>query len=164
MKKAFPVLLVLLLFYVVSFSQNISLEKLRKEFHFLNTDSVQVALLEKEALLYKGNDNTILCYKGAISAAMAKHSSNNKEKMQKFKDGKNQIEQCIAKDSNNVELRFLRYTIQTNSPKVLGYNKQAPADKKYILANLNSVKDATLRRNIDAVMNGENRSKTPKNN
>jgi hypothetical protein len=83
---------------------------------------------------------------------MANYSKNKQEKINLFKEGKQLLEKAVAKDSTNVELRFLRMTIQTNCPKALGYHKQIASDKTYILANFDSIKNTSTRNNIKAFL------------
>lgn len=133
---------------IFSFAQNVDINLLQKEYQKVNTDSVACAKLFEKVKNDNSNNPTIICYKGAITAAMANHTKNKQEKLKLFKDGKKLIEQAVASDSNNVEIRFLRFTIQTNCPKIMGYNKQIEADKKYIVANFNSIKNASFKKSI----------------
>ena len=36
--------------------------------------------------------------------------------------GKNHLKKCIKADNENIEIRYLRFTIQTNVPAFLGYS------------------------------------------
>lgn len=124
-------------------------ESLRKEYYKLNSDSAACAKLYKKTAVLESTDNTLICYKGAISACMANHSTNKQEKIKLFNNGKKLMEQAIAADSSNTELRFLRFTIQTSCPKALGYNKQINNDKQFILAHIDAVKSSTLKNKMN---------------
>ncbi|HEY0030317.1 MAG TPA: hypothetical protein VGC65_06125 [Bacteroidia bacterium] len=127
------------------FAQSISVDALRREYYKVNADSAACAKLYNKISKAANSDNTSLAYKGAITAAMANHAKEKQEKLKLFNSGKKLLEQSIVSDSSNIELRFLRFTIQTNCPKALGYNKQIGADKKFILANFSAVTNTAIR-------------------
>jgi hypothetical protein len=83
-------------------------------------------------------------YKGCATMIMAKHAFNPFTKLSYFNKGKKILEQAVATDTSNVELRYLRFTIQTNSPTFLGYNGMLAADRSFLLRKLPQVKDASL--------------------
>lgn len=145
MKKHFLFLFILL---SVIAAKAQSLEALRRSYYKLNTDSTSCAKLYKQVNQSTSTDNTYNGYKGAITAAMANHVKNNGEKLKLFNAGKSLLEQSIKKDANNVELRFLRLTIQTNCPKALGYNKQIAEDKAFINVHIETLEDASLRQKV----------------
>jgi hypothetical protein len=129
-------------------AQNVSVETIRNEYYKLNTDSIACAKLYAKLSKQTSSDNLINGYKGAVSASMANHVKSPQEKIKLFSAGKQLIEQSIKTDSANVELRFLRLTIQTNCPKALGYYKQIKADRKYISDHFDSVKSATVKKRM----------------
>ena len=104
----------------------------------------------KKATKSTANDVLSNAYKGAITAAMANHSKDKKEKLGLFNSGKKILEQSIFTDTSNIETRFLRFTIQTNCPKVLGYKKQINSDKAFILKNYSSVTNMAVKRMISS--------------
>ena len=76
---------------------------------------------------------------------MAKYVVSPINKLSKFNEGKNLLEKCIEKDNKNVELHFLRFTVQSNAPKFLGYNSSLLLDKNFILNALASINDKQLK-------------------
>lgn len=140
-------------FFILSssflYSQTVTIESLRKEYYKLNTDSAACAKLYFKISKTNTTDNLISGYKGAITAAMANHVKSKQEKIQLFNSGKKMLEQSIAADTGNVELRFLRFTIQSNCPKALGYHRQLEPDKKYIVTHFSSVKNTSVRAKME---------------
>lgn len=134
-----------------AFSQ-LTVDALRKEYHKASSDSVACSKLYAKAFADNSTDNMIIGYKGAISAAMANHIKNKSEKLKFFNAGKKLIEQSIKADAQNMELRFLRFTIQTNCPKALGYNDEIESDKKFVMESLGSMKNATLKKKMIAFL------------
>lgn len=145
MKRIVLIYIFLFSFVQILPAQNISIEGLRKDYGKVRKDSVSCAKVYAKVKKSSSQDNTINAYKGAIIASMANYSKVKEEKIGLFKEGKQLLEKAIASDNNNVELRFLRMTIQTNCPKALGYNKEIENDKKLILSKLSSIKDPGLK-------------------
>ena len=48
------------------------------------------------------------------------------------------LEKAISSDPNNLELRFLRYCVQINTPKFLNYNEDLKSDSLFITSQLES--------------------------
>lgn len=57
------------------------------------------------------------------------------DKRESLKIGEEKLEAAIKQLPNNVELIFLRLTIQINLPGFLGYNDNIESDKKFIINN-----------------------------
>lgn len=90
----------------------------------------------------------ILGYKGAVKMIMAKHYFNPIDKLYSFKEGKEILENAIAKDPKNTELVYLRFGIQCNSPKFLNYCNNIHQDKTFLLKNLATIEDKELKKRI----------------
>jgi hypothetical protein len=86
----------------------------------------------------------VVGYTGATKMLMAKHAVNPFNKMKNFNAGKKLLGQAIASDQKNLELIFLRYATQNETPSMLGYKDNLSADKAFILRNLRSVDDEEL--------------------
>jgi hypothetical protein len=129
-------------------SQTTNIETLRNDYYKVDTDSVACAKLYKKVKDQTFSDNTMQAYKGAITASMANHSKNKQEKIKLFNSGKKLLEESIKADSSNMELLFLRLTIQTSCPKALGYNSKIEKDKTFIINNIDKSKSALLKKRI----------------
>lgn len=79
-----------------------------------------------------GSNNLLYGYRGAIEMSFGKHSSNIFKKGKYFSSGKEILETAISKDPKNIELIFLRYTIQYNVPGFLGYKDNLEEDRAYL--------------------------------
>jgi len=84
---------------------------------------------EKETPLEKG-------YKGVLKAMMAENVSNPFTKYQYFVSGKERLEEAIALEPTNMELRCLRLAMQLNTPIFLGYRSKIEEDKSFILGQM----------------------------
>lgn len=91
------------------------------------------------------NNSTLLAYKGAVLTLKAKFSKLKNEKKEFFKEGVFFIENAIKADSSNIEIRYLRLSVQENSPRFLGYHKNIDDDKKFILDNYSDLTSMELK-------------------
>lgn len=151
MRKHFFIFIFLIVSAFIN-AQPISIETLRKEYHNLSTDSAACVRLFEKISSINSSDNLIAGYKGATTTAMANFAKGNAEKIKLFNSGKKLLEQSIRSDSTNAELRFLRFTIQTSSPKALGYNSQIENDKKYILSHFDQINSKIVKSRISEYM------------
>jgi hypothetical protein len=95
---------------------------------------------------YTDKNNPLLFgYKGVATMLMAKHVFFPFSKLYYFNKGKKMLDRAIDADAENVELRFLRFTIQTNVPTFLGYSDNIKKDKVFILNLFSSIKDPLLK-------------------
>lgn len=95
---------------------------------------------------YTEMNNTLLSgYKGSATMMMAKYVFSPVSKLNYFNKGKKILENAIEKDKKNVELRFLRYSIQTNIPFFLGYKGNIETDKNFLVASITKINDEALK-------------------
>lgn len=88
---------------------------------------------------------TCLAYLGAFQMIRANHTSNPLSKLNTFNKGKKNIELAIKKAPENVELRFIRLSVQVNCPDFLQYNSNINEDKKFIRSNINRINSKSLK-------------------
>jgi hypothetical protein len=75
-------------------------------------------------------------YIGTLQALKAKHHWNPYYKLKYVKDAQKTFAKAIAADPHNMEVRFLRFSVDYKLPKLLGYTKNMEADKNEIIAQL----------------------------
>lgn len=75
----------------------------------------------------------LVCYKGANEMIQAKYTLNPIVKLAKFNKGKALLIKAIGRDTLNLEMRFIRYSIQSNLPGFLNYNDELDADKRFLV-------------------------------
>lgn len=90
----------------------------------------------------------IMGYVGAVKMIMAKHYINPWSKLNSFNQGKELLEKALTLQPEVIELVFLRFSIQSNSPTFLQYNQHLSKDKTFLLNNVASLKDKTLKDKI----------------
>ena len=144
----------LVFFFVFSFStphvnSPVTLPQIRTM--YIKANDNENACKELLALLkpYDESNNPLyLGYKAGATMIMAKHSINPINKLSWFNKGKKMLETAIKADNKDVELRCLRFGIQSNIPSFLSYKQDISTDKKFILLSYPHVKDAVLKSNI----------------
>lgn len=100
-------------------------------------------------------------YKACGMIIMAKHLINPISKMTHFNKGKDLLEEVIRKAPLNTELRYLRFSVQSNVPGFLNYNKELQTDKVFLLNSLRTLEDDQLKK---LILNVLNKSELPKLN
>lgn len=91
-------------------------------------------------------------YKACATMVMARHVFNPFRKLSYFSKGKQLLEEAIGRASQDIELRFLRFTIQTNVPSFLGYTNKIQSDKQFLLNALDTLQDDHLKQTIISYM------------
>ncbi len=92
----------------------------------------------------KTNDAFTIAYKGMSQLMICYHSYNPYTKFKYFVKGKESLEQAIKKDPMNIEYRFLRLSVQLNTPDFLGYNSNIIEDKLAIFKGIKTLTDKDL--------------------
>ena len=112
------------------------------------TDTVCMKMYETFEKTDISGSNLLLGYKGAVEMGVGRHHPNVFKKMGFFNDGKKKLEQSIENDPKNLELRFLRLTIQTNLPSFLGYGDKKEIDKAFVLAELEKAHSEDFKKRV----------------
>tara|TARA_B110000046_G_C12962040_1_gene384976 strand:- start:496 stop:951 length:456 start_codon:yes stop_codon:yes gene_type:complete len=84
--------------------------------------------LKKQPLLY--------AYHAAGIISMANHVYWPGKKYSYFNEGKEKLERVVNFAPMNVEIRFVRFSIQKGLPFLLGYYNEMEEDKQFILSHL----------------------------
>ena len=97
--------------------------------------------IEKLITLTNSNNENplIISYNIVAEIMMIKYEINPYKKLKVFNNLTHKIDSIISKNSNNVELRMLRYSIQKKSPFFLRYIDNINNDLNYIKQNLNTL-------------------------
>jgi hypothetical protein len=77
-----------------------------------------------------------LAYRAVGEALKARHTWLPWEKLAYYKTAMQMFEQALAYQPTEIEVRFLRYTIQQNTPSLLGLGIDIEDDKRAIVAHI----------------------------
>ncbi|MDN5203819.1 hypothetical protein QQ008_20680 [Fulvivirgaceae bacterium BMA10] len=129
-------------------ADHISLAEIREEFYEATIDSkIAVTLFQK---IEKINDPSplVLAYKGATQAILTKTVWNPITKLSLLKASRNNFNKAVIKDELNLEIRFLRFSVQHHIPVYLGFSKNLKEDKHHILNNLTQFSNLSLSKRV----------------
>lgn len=125
---------------------NTPLLELRQLYLQAATKEEYATLLEKRLNATDiDNEPILVCYKGASQMMQARYSVNPFNKIKYFNSGKILIESAIARDKINVEMRLLRYSVQSHIPSFLGYHENIDDDRTFLKSQTDKIKDAQLK-------------------
>lgn len=98
---------------------------------------------------YNENNKPLLAgYKACAKIIMANYVINPISKYSNFSEGIKLLEKCIENQNENIELRFLRFTVQTKAPSFLGYVNSIQDDKLFLLNSISIINDLELKQFI----------------
>ncbi len=88
----------------------------------------------------RDKDALYLAYKGTALASSADCTINPAGKLRRFREGRKLIEQAVAMDAANAEVRFLRLSVQVKAPYFLGYSGNIVDDRELLIRYLHESK------------------------
>lgn len=145
MKMRWSVLLGGILFALNLNAGNMDLKLLRDLYYkaSVSKNDAEIFLKTMEKLS-AGGDPLISGYLGMAYMIKANHAINPYNKLSYFIKGKNLLDGAISSSPLLAELRFLRYSVQTNAPAFLNYRGNKGDDKKQLIQSLNTLQDSDL--------------------
>ncbi len=139
MKTFFLSLIFLLSFIENSFSefnQKVNVSDVRKQMlRAINSSQITDSLYTNLKNIGKKTP-LIIAYVGALEALKAKNSWNPYTKIKYLNLSGKTVQQAVIASPGDMEIRFIRFSIQANLPHFLGLNKDLAADKNQILQQL----------------------------
>lgn len=121
---------------LLAFAAPSNLSQLRSE--YLKAASDEDAA-EKIIQLTEGKKEALsIAYRGAAWAIKAKHQFYPGTKLDYVKKGLKELNNAVTSDSKDVEIRFLRFSVEENIPGIVSFTSHVNADKKFILDNIKS--------------------------
>lgn len=87
-------------------------------------------------------------YMGALDALKAKHSWNPYNKIKYLNTSEKLMQKAVSADPHNIEILFMRFSIQHNVPGFLGFNKDLVNDREAMITQLNHKNYGTADREL----------------
>ncbi|MCL7986876.1 hypothetical protein M8998_02860 [Sphingobacterium sp. lm-10] len=109
-----------------------TLEEVRSKFPKVVSDSELCKSLITDLTSKRNITSTEKAYLGALQTIWANHTNSPISKWKTFQRGKDNLEAAVLQSPNNVEIRLLRYSVQSNCPRFLNYYRDMEGDKSYI--------------------------------
>lgn len=135
----------------VSF-KNSDLNEVRTSYSKAVLDKKLCKKMIEELELSKEKSVIDLAYLGAYQTIWANHVFNPLSKLATFRKGKNNIELAISKEPENVEMRYIRFSVQKNAPSFLRYNSHLKEDKDFLVKNKKNINSDFLQKNIETLL------------
>ena len=135
--------------------QTLDLHQIRGLYH--RAAEVKQDALQLNHLMSQVNTSAapvLICYKGANEMIQAKYALNPITKLDQFNKGKELIKKAFSRDTLNLEMRFIRFSIQNNLPSFLGYRDNLDQDKRFLLNNTKASNDPELQEMIFNYLSG----------
>ncbi|SEL68854.1 hypothetical protein [Parapedobacter koreensis] len=107
------------------------------------------AFYEPLKAVSKSAKPVLVAYKGSGLMLLARYEKLS-ERRAKVKEAAQWIEQAVAAEPNNPEIRLIRLSVQEHLPKFLRYNQDIEDDRKFVQQALPSLEDEGLK----AMING----------
>ncbi|TLF45370.1 hypothetical protein [Maribacter aurantiacus] len=145
----------LLLGFLSFIAYSTSLDEVRSLYPKAKDDaSITNTLAEKLSGISQDDAIELYGYKGAVLTLKANRAKAVKDKKGFFKEGVSILEAAIASEPGNIELRFIRLSVQENAPKIVKYNDAIDSDKGFILDHFTEIKDGSLKKMIRNYIQG----------
>lgn len=150
-----PFLILLGVFCMLSSSASgQSLKEVRKLFQAsAESEASCRQLLSRLKTAEAGKEPLFYGYRGVATMMMANHLGNPLRKLSHFKEGRQMLEEAISKAPKNLELRFLRLSVQTEAPGFLNYNQDIRSDRSFVNAAMDGTQDEELKQMINKFLN-----------
>lgn len=101
----------------------------------LDSKQTTDSLFDQLAMI-KGRSALITGYMGALQALKAKHAWNPYFKIKHLSDCEKTFKEAVTRDPTNIEIRFMRFSIEHNVPSILGYDENLVADREQIIKQI----------------------------
>ncbi len=104
----------------------------------LNQNSMMAPELLAKLEKMENPSSLVIAYRAVCEAHLAKIASNPIKKFYYIHKANQQLAFAIELGKNNVEIRFLRFAIQVQSPGILGFQKNIKEDERFLIDNFTS--------------------------
>jgi len=105
------------------------IEYIRRDYHALNSEKKVRDFINR---YHNTSCEKAIPYLASAMMQQAQYTIFPHKKFNYFVVGKAQLEQFIARYPNDIEGRYVRLLVQSNSPALLGYKANMKEDKTYI--------------------------------
>lgn len=125
----------LFLSYLFFFGINADYTLVRQTYLKAVNSEADALQLEKLTQAQAAADAVMQAYYGSALALKAKYSYNPYNKVVHVRSGSAQLNAAVNKFPQHTEIRFLRYSVEYNTPSMVGISLHLAEDKTFILAH-----------------------------
>ena len=143
---------IIIIMLSVNISNGQNIEKIRRLYLQSSNNDAKLDSLNYWLSNYNQTNNLMSAYYGVNLILKSKYLKNPFKKIKYFEKGREILEDAIIKEPDHIELIFLRYTVQKNTPSILMYKKDIEEDYQSIKSELDSIKDQRLKKHISQTL------------
>ncbi len=135
MKKLFVALL--LTFGIIEArAQDLLTKDIRAAFFEASFDLEKAMALFDKINKISNPSPVVVAYRGVLEAILVKTKWSPFAKFALLNKSRESFAKAVSEKSNDLEIRFLRFSVEHHVPDVLGYSQNLAADKDFIIENL----------------------------
>ena len=124
-------------FIIICNAQTNNLDQIRKSYLESAQSEENINKLISKCEEYKSkNDSIVYAYRTVADLMLIKYKYNPLHKLKLFTEYSRKLDLIVINNFNNIEIRFLRYCIQKQTPRFLGYNDNLELDHQFIIQNI----------------------------
>ena len=130
--------IIILFFFIINCNaQTNNLDQIRKTYLESAKSEENIQKLISTCEVYKSkNDSIIYTYRTVADLMLIKYKYNPFYKLKLFTEYSRKLDLIVKNNFNNIEIRFLRYCVQKQTPRFLGYNDNLELDYQFIIQNI----------------------------
>ena len=130
--------IIILFFFIINCNAQINnLDQIRKTYLESAKSEENIQKLISKCEDYKSkNDSIIYAYRTVADLMLIKYKYNPFYKLKLFTEHSRKLDLIVKNNFNNIEIRFLRYCVQKQTPRFLGYNDNLELDYQFIIQNI----------------------------
>ena len=130
-------IIILFFFTIICNAQINNLIHVRKSFLESSKSEENIKKLIITCEEYKSkNESIIYAYRTVADLMLIKYKLNPFYKLKLFTEYSKIIDLIVTNNFNNIEIRFLRYCVQKQTPRFLRYNNDLELDYQFIIQNI----------------------------
>ena len=114
------------------------LNEIRNEYFYASFGSDLISAYNEKIESIEKRTAIVIAYDAAAKAVMTRTTWNWFKKLEYLNQSRKLFIEAIKKDPQNVEIRFLRFTVEDRIPSYLGYSDHMDEDKEIILKHLSN--------------------------
>ena len=124
-------------FIIICNAQTNNLDQIRQSYLESDKSEENINELISKCEKYKSNNNAIIyAYRTVADVMLIKYKYNPLHKLRLFTDYCRKLDLIVTNNFKNIEIRFLRYCVQKQTPRLLGYNDNLELDYQFIIQNI----------------------------
>ena len=118
-------------------AQTNNLDQIRKTYLESAKSEENIQKLISKCEDYKSKNNSIIyAYRAVADLMLIKYKYNPFYKLKLFTEHSRKLDLIVKNNFNNIEIRFLRYCVQKQTPRFLGYYDNLELDYQFIIQNI----------------------------